>query len=88
MISRIDDDFRAAFVRLPEPIQQQARAAYKLFRENPYHNSLQFKAVAPSVYSVRIGLHDRALGWRASTEEISWFWIGSHAEYDRLLKQL
>jgi len=49
---------------------------------------LQFKAIAPSIYSVRIGVHYRALGTRMREDEIVWFWIGSHSEYDRLIKNL
>lgn len=84
MISRINPDFRAAFAKLPAPVRQQARAAYRLFQENPYHSSLQFKSVAPSIYSARIGLHYRALGKRVDNT-IIWFWIGSHADYDRMI---
>ena len=39
------------------------------------------------VYSVRVTLGFRALGLLEG-EEITWFWIGSHADYDRLLKTL
>ena len=34
---------------------------------------------------VRIGIHYRALAVK-SDNEMAWFWIGSHAEYDRLLR--
>jgi hypothetical protein len=39
------------------------------------------------VYSVRIGIGYRALGLREA-DTVSWFWIGSHAEYDELLRRL
>jgi hypothetical protein len=39
------------------------------------------------VYSVRIGIGYRALGLQEG-DQISWFWIGSHAEYDEMLKRL
>jgi len=39
------------------------------------------------VYSVRIGIGYRALGLR-DADHVYWFWIGSHAEYDELLKRL
>ena len=39
------------------------------------------------VYSCRVTLGYRALGL-LENEEITWFWIGSHADYDRLLKKL
>ena len=35
------------------------------------------------VYSVRIGVHYRALEL-LKQNTIYWFWIGTHAEYDRL----
>jgi hypothetical protein len=88
VISRVDPDFRIAFARLPASVRQQARSAYRLFLANPNHPSLHFKPIAPSIYSVRIGLRYRALGTRVKNDEIVWFWIGSHAEYDTLIKQL
>jgi hypothetical protein len=50
---------------------------------------LRFKAVHSSrpIYAVRIGLGHRGLGVRTG-DEVVWFWIGSHAEYDQLLKEL
>jgi hypothetical protein len=36
---------------------------------------------------VRVTKGYRALGLRQG-ETIVWFWIGSHAEYERLLRQL
>jgi len=76
---------RAAYAALPEGVQRKARLAYQLFRENPYHPSLQFKKVdEPNVYSVRVGLGYRALG-ELDGPDIVWFWIGSHSEYDRIL---
>jgi len=36
------------------------------------------------LWSVRIGLHYRALAIE-DDEDLLWIWIGSHAEYDRLL---
>ena len=37
------------------------------------------------VWSVRINQNYRALGRRKGAL-IVWFWIGTHAEYDRLVK--
>ncbi len=89
MNSRTSERFRLAFGRLPARVQTRARAAYRLFRLDPSHPSLRFKQVHPSraIYSVRIGLAYRALGVRDG-DEIIWFWIGSHADYDQLLREL
>ena len=89
MNSKLAAKFHKDFQDLPEDIQALARQAYRLWRQNPWHSGLQFKQVHPSrpYYSVRIGAHWRAVGEKAGNE-ITWFWIGSHAEYDALLKQL
>jgi hypothetical protein len=40
---------------------------------------------AEPIYSVRISRDYRALGVQAAADEIVWFWIGSHADYERIL---
>ncbi|MBI4310798.1 MAG: hypothetical protein HY681_03360, partial [Chloroflexi bacterium] len=81
--------FRKAFSELPAPVQRQVREAYRLFQDNPHHPGLWFKQVHPSrpIYSVRIGLHYRALGVRDG-DVMVWFWVGSHEQYDRLVMGL
>jgi hypothetical protein len=71
---------------LPEHIRLRAKRAYRLFRENPGHPGLNFKKVdvQNDVYSARVGIGYRALG-KLDGEDIVWFWIGPHAEYDKLL---
>ncbi|MFW6184632.1 MAG: hypothetical protein ACOC8X_12605 [Chloroflexota bacterium] len=89
MISLTTARFWKAYNHLDESVQKQAREAYKLFDQNPYHPSLHFKKVHPNrpVYSVRISLSYRALAvWEG--EQVIWFWIGSHDDYDKLLRQL
>jgi hypothetical protein len=89
MKSHISAEFRQMLRVLPKDVRRQARAAYRQFKSDPYHPSLQFKPVDKRkiLYSVRIGLHYRALGVRAGKDVIMWDWIGSHAEYDKLLKK-
>jgi hypothetical protein len=84
--SRTTRSFRAAFAALPEEIQTRARRAYHLFREHPGHPSLRFKKVGQleNVYSVRIGLGDRALGVLEASTVIR-FWIGSDTDYDGVI---
>ena len=90
MNSRTTARFRRALAGLPSLIRRRARQAYKRFRTDPQHPSLRFKSVHPSlpIYSVRVSKGCRALGRRAEQSEIVWFWIGSHAEYDRLVAQM
>ena len=37
------------------------------------------------IWSVRIGIHYRAVGIKPYASEIVWFWISSHADYDKLI---
>jgi mRNA-degrading endonuclease RelE of RelBE toxin-antitoxin system len=87
--SRLHPSFRRNFAKLPHEIQQRARAAYRRFRADPAHPSLQFKRLHTSLplWSVRVTDSYRAVGVRDG-EEIVWFFIGTHAEYDRLLATL
>jgi hypothetical protein len=87
MKSSVTDDFIDAFHKLPDTVKDQARKNYRLWRANAYHPSLHFKRVHQTelLYSVRIGLGWRALGL-LEDETITWFWIGSHADYDRLIR--
>ena len=89
MTSRATPRFWAAFRELPSEIRDAAQKAYRLFRENPQHPGFQFKKVhdREPIYSVRVTLGYRAVGL-LENDEITWFWIGSHADYDRLLKNL
>jgi hypothetical protein len=68
---------------LPARIQSLARRNFELLKNNPSHRSLQFKTVG-HYYSVRVGLHYRALGVSVP-DGVQWFWIGSHADYDKLV---
>jgi hypothetical protein len=89
MKSSVTKGFRKQLDGLPREIQKQAARSYALWRSDPYHPSLQFKRVSrrQPIYSVRIGIGYRALGLREE-DRVFWFWIGSHAEYDELLKRL
>ena len=55
--------------------------------KTPNHPSLRFKSIHPTrpIYSARVGLDYRAVGVRDGND-IIWYWIGSHAEYDRLIR--
>jgi hypothetical protein len=69
--------------QLPEEVQRLANKSYSLLLQNPQHPSLHLKQVG-RFWSVRIGLHYRALAVQHESELV-WFWIGSHADYDALI---
>lgn len=89
MRSKRTRQFSELLRALPDDIKRQAYTAYRLFKRDPYHPSLQFKRVSHRrpLYSVRIGISYRALGLREEDDLIVWIWIGSHADYDKLLSR-
>ncbi len=89
MRSETTKRFRKAYAHLPEHIQEQTRKAYKLWRINNNHPGLQFKQVHDTgpIYSVRISLSYLAIGLKEK-DTIIWIWVGTHAEYDKMIASL
>ncbi len=75
--------FWDAFQELPSAVQDLAHRNYDILRADPRHPSLHFKKVGHH-WSVRIGLGYRAIGTDVN-DGVLWVWIGSHAEYDKLV---
>jgi len=84
MKSSTTAEFWECYSRLPPHIKQLARRTYKTWANDPHHCSLQFKKNG-RVWSARIGLHYRTLGLMKE-DTVEWFWIGSHDDYDRILR--
>jgi hypothetical protein len=72
-------------LELPPEIRRLARKNFKLWRQDPRHPSLHFKRVG-DFWSARVGRDYRALALLGG-EQVEWFWIGPHNEYDRLIKE-
>ena len=83
MIHRAGGDFWSLYRTLPANIQALADRAFALLKADPHQPSLHFKK-ANRFWSVRVSLHHRALGVEIR-DGVLWFWIGTHAEYDRLV---
>lgn len=81
---RTTNRFWQCFHALPENVQALARKNYELLRMEPRHPSLHLKKVG-GLWSVRVGRDHRALATEDEAGFI-WLWIGTHEEYDRLLK--
>ena len=75
--------FWQAYERLPEQVRALADRNFALLKRDPQHPSLHFKKIG-RFGSVRVGLRYRALAVEVADGPV-WFWIGSHAEYDRLI---
>ena len=87
--SRTTARFRKCYRDLPREVQLLARVAYRAFQHDPFYPALNFKQVHPSraYYSARIGIHYRAI-CHLNAQRALWFWIGSHADYDRMVGNL
>jgi hypothetical protein len=68
---------------LPGEVQRLADKCFELMKTDPRHPSIHLKQVG-EYWSARVGLHYRAVGVD-DEGGISWFWIGSHADYDKLI---
>jgi hypothetical protein len=78
--------FWELFQALPSEVQNLAVKNYHLWRRSPNHPSLRFRRLqgGEDRFSIRVGDHYRALGRRAG-QTMTWVWIGTHADYDRLV---
>lgn len=84
MIHHATADYWQCYRSLPAQVRDGADRAFALLKADPKHPSLHFKKI-DRFWSARIGLHYRALGIDVS-DGVLWFWVGSHAEYDALVR--
>jgi len=76
--------FRKCLNKLPASIQNLSEKQFHLLKTNPEHPSLHFKKIG-KFWSVRISLFYRALAIKDGDDYI-WVWIGTHNEYERMIK--
>ncbi len=69
---------------LPGDVRNTARKTFQLWRQNAFHPSLHFKKIGGDKWSVRVGIHYRAIG-KFVGDTMVWDWIGSHGDYDSLV---
>lgn len=76
--------FWRAYHTLDGKVRSDAKKAYRLWREDPFHPSLRFKCInrEENVWSVRLSLGYRALGVMEG-DTVTWFWVGGHDDYER-----
>jgi hypothetical protein len=87
MKSRATPRFWRLFHELPADVQRLAVKNFRLWQANPSHSSLRYRRLGgrENLVTARIGDHHRALGL-LEAGAVEWTWIGTHAEYDRLLR--
>jgi len=62
-----------------------ARKNFQLLKADPKHPSLHFKPIRGGLWSVRVGRRYRAVAI-ADGDRFQWFWIGTHDDYDKLIR--
>jgi hypothetical protein len=78
-------DFWKHYNALPDHVRALADEQFARLKADSRHPSLHLKRIG-QLWSVRVGLHYRALGLDKPGAVI-WFWIGTRAEYDRLIER-
>ncbi|MGH9793305.1 MAG: hypothetical protein ACRD5G_00905 [Candidatus Acidiferrales bacterium] len=76
-------DFWSCYRAVPAEVQELADKSFSLLKADSRHPSLHFKKVG-RFWSARVGLHYRAVAVEAP-DGLLWFWIGTHADYDKLV---
>jgi hypothetical protein len=79
-----DPRFQPLYDALPARVRAAADKSFAVLKRDPRHPSLHFKRVKDDLWSVRIGHRYRALAIEGS-DCFQWFWIGTLADYDRLV---
>lgn len=85
MKSRASSKFWKCYGALTPQLQRLAVKQYRLWLNDPSHRSVNFKRVG-RYWSARVTDDYRAL-WVSAGDAVIWFWIGSHSEYDRIIKR-
>ena len=84
MIHFASSSFWEAYDLLPSSIKSLADKNFAILKTNPSYPSLHLKRIK-NYRSVRVGSRYRALAVEVEGG-LLWFWIGTHAKYDKLLE--
>jgi hypothetical protein len=80
---RASPDFWERYKALPEGARKLADQAFDHLKLDPQYPATRLKKTG-RFWSARVGANYRALAIEGP-EGLVWFWIGTHAEYDKLL---
>jgi hypothetical protein len=81
---RASPKFWRSYDQLPAGVQELADRSFTLLKRHPSHPSLRLKKVG-RFWTVRVGIHYRAVAVQEGVDLV-WFWIGRHAEYERVIR--
>ena len=76
--------FWEAYRKLDGTVKARVKKAFRLWSQDHFHPSLRFKCIndEENIWAVRVTLGYRAVGV-LDGDTVTWFWIGSHDEYER-----
>lgn len=77
-------EFWAAYNELPNDARKLADKNFALLKNDPNHPSLRLKKI-DRYFSARVVIKYRALSVPIDGG-LLWFWIGTHADYDAMIK--
>lgn len=87
MRSLVSPAFRKMLDKLPQRVQDEARAGFAKWKENP--QSVGWKRLSgmtAEVWSAQIGLRYRALGVVSREHNaVVWMFVGSHEDYNQFI---
>lgn len=71
---------------LPMDVRKQALKVYRQFEADPSHPGLNFKLINSKLglWSARVNDDYRVLGTRSGADILS-IWIGTHADYEKVI---
>lgn len=89
----LDNNFTELETELPTEIRKRVAKQFRILQSDPLYPSLQFKKVITKrsdknmdgSWSLRINKDYRALGFQIENV-ITWYWVGPHHGYEKLLK--
>lgn len=80
---RATQRFWRSYYDLAPEVRHVADQCFDLLQRDSRHPSLRFKKIGP-LWSARVGIHHRALAVK-DEQGFVWVWIGTHADYDKLI---
>ncbi len=73
------------YEKLPSSVRDLADKNFELLKADPKHPSLRLKKVG-RYWSARVGRKYRSVAVETS-DGLTWFWIGRHDNYDKVLRR-
>ncbi len=88
MEHRTDAKYNKLLAALPKEIQTKEDRQFQRLEEDDKHPSLRFKKVSgkENLWSFRVDGNYRALGYEDEAE-ITWYWVGTHSDMDKILNK-